>query len=107
MPWQQRSILEQRQEFVIRAVKAKESMTALCEEYGISRPTGYLWVKRYKERESLLGLVERSRRPNRSPKESSSELIQRITEVRKAEGWGARKLRILLKSEGTEVTEIT
>ncbi len=37
-------------------------MTALCEEFGISRKTGYKWLERYRER-GVAGLEERSRAP--------------------------------------------
>ncbi|MBI4165614.1 MAG: helix-turn-helix domain-containing protein [Acidobacteria bacterium] len=40
------SVEEQRRQFVVRAVSGQEGMTALCREFGISRPTGYLWRRR-------------------------------------------------------------
>jgi hypothetical protein len=38
-------------------------MSRLCWEFGISRPTGYFWKRRYQQTGSLSQLVERSRRP--------------------------------------------
>jgi hypothetical protein len=43
MPWRTMGREEQRTQFVVRATSRKESMAALCREFGISRPTGYLW----------------------------------------------------------------
>ena len=42
MPWARTDVGEQRVKLlVVRAASGKERMTALCREFGISRPTGY------------------------------------------------------------------
>ena len=46
MPWKRPDVSEQRVEFVVRAKRGWESMSGLCAELGISRPTGYLWRER-------------------------------------------------------------
>jgi transposase InsO family protein len=107
MPWQQRNVVEQRQEFVIRAVKGPENLSALCREYGISRPTGYEWLRRYRKRGSLADVVDRSRRPHRSPGETASRIRRRIIAIRNEEGWGARKIAIELRAEGLVIPTIT
>jgi len=43
MPWESADVGEQRVQFVVRAVSGKESMAALCREFGVSRSTGYRW----------------------------------------------------------------
>ena len=53
MPWECRTLEYTRQEFVARAISKNESISALCREYGISRPTAYKWIERYKNGESL------------------------------------------------------
>ena len=40
------------------SASGRRTLAALCEEYGISRPTGYLWVKRYRE-SGLSGIAVR------------------------------------------------
>ena len=40
---------EQKVKFVVAATRRERSLTALCQEFGISRPTGCLWRKRYQE----------------------------------------------------------
>jgi hypothetical protein len=40
MPWKRRETMEQRIEFVLRALRT-ENFRALCQEYGISAKTGY------------------------------------------------------------------
>jgi hypothetical protein len=41
--WKAEDMSEQRVKFAIRANSGKEEMKALCREFEISRPTGYLW----------------------------------------------------------------
>ena len=49
MPWKEVGVKDQRISLVARALGGRETMTDLCQEYGISRPTGYLWVKRFRK----------------------------------------------------------
>jgi len=42
----------------------------LCKRFGISRKTGYKWLKRYREAKES-GLRDRSRRPQHAPERSS------------------------------------
>lgn len=98
---------EQRVKFVVAATRREKSLTALCQEFGISRPTGCLWRKRYQEA-GLAGIAERSRRPRQSPEGTSAELEQRVVEMRKRyPDWGARKLHVLLARERVELTRST
>lgn len=76
--------------------KEGESITALAEEYGVSRKTVYKWILRHTE-EGAAGLVDRSRAPHHSPQKLSAETIERIVEVRHRWGWGPRKLVLKLK----------
>ena len=79
MPWKEVGVKDQRISFVARAWGGKESVGDLCQEYGISRPTGYLWVKRFREAGSFQALGERSRRPHRSPNRTPDELEQKVS----------------------------
>jgi len=58
---------EQRIKFVIRAASGKEQMAILYREFGIARPTGYSWRKRFAQVGRATAVVERSRRPAHSP----------------------------------------
>jgi len=60
MPWKRMAVSEQRVQFVIRATSGQETMQGLCREFGISRPTGYLWRRRYEAAGSMGGLGEQS-----------------------------------------------
>jgi transposase InsO family protein len=107
MPWNRVDVDEQRIAFVIRDARGKEPMKQLCAEFGISRPTGYLWRNRYRESGNLAGVRERSRRPKRSPQQTSAEIEQRVVELRQQYSWGAPKLQLLLAREGLQVPERT
>jgi transposase InsO family protein len=83
-------------------------MSALCREFAISRPTGYLWLGRYREGKSIQELGEHSRRPQHSPQETAREVQRRVVELRgRRPDWGARKLRVLLQGEGIELPAVT
>jgi len=98
---------QQRAEFVIRAHRREKSLAALCQEYGISRPTGYVWLRRYRE-QGVEGLAELSRRPAHSPGRTATAWEQRIVALRQQRpDWGARKLRCLLQPEGIELPAVT
>lgn len=99
MPWKRMDVDEQRMQFVIRAVSGQENLAALCREFGVSRPTGYLWRRRYEQTRSLSGLAERSRRPQRSPMRTPEWKQERVVALRQQTGWGAKKLRVLLRDE--------
>jgi transposase InsO family protein len=106
MPWRLVGVRDQRVEFVVRASRG-ESLSSLCREYEISRPTGYLWLKRFGEH-GVGGVEERSRRPHLSPQRTPAEIEARIVALRRQRpDWGARKLAVLLQREGLVLPVIT
>ena len=107
MAWKTMDVKEQRVQFVVAASRQEKPFIQLCQEFGISRPTGMLWRERYQQ-SGLAGIAERSRRPQRSPRQTSGELEQRVVEVRRRyPDWGARKLQVLLARERVELTRST
>jgi transposase InsO family protein len=100
-------IREQRVKFVVAAERKEKSLQSLCTEFGISRPTGYLWLKRYRA-EGLAGIAEQSRRPVKSPGKTAEGLVERVKRSRaQYPDWGARKLRKVLGDEGVHLTAST
>jgi len=94
-------------EFVVAARRRAKSFTALCQEFGISRPTGCLWVQRYQQ-QGVAGIAERSRRPANSPRRTAAEMEDKVVELRRRyPDWGARKLGMLLQDEGVALTRST
>lgn len=107
MPWKAESVMDQRVEFVLRVKEGEEAIAGLCCEYGISRPTGYLWLKRYEAAGSVMGLVERSRRPKEIARQSSNELEAAVLELRDKTGWGGPKIAKVLANRGVLVAPAT
>lgn len=96
MPWKTESVMEQRLEFVIEARQQIKPVSELCRDYGISRKTGYKWLKRYASQRSVAALQDQTRRPHHSPQRTSGEQEQRVLALRDKTGWGARKLHEVL-----------
>jgi transposase InsO family protein len=100
MPWRETSPMDERIRFVVAALGEERPFSALCAAFGISRQTGYKWLKRYRESQTLQDLCECSRRPHHSPQRTASEAEARVVALRQRYGWGARKLQVLLHKEG-------
>ena len=82
-------------------------MRESCEEFKISRPTGYEWLRRYKVG-GIAGVVEKSRRPLHSPTQTAAQIEERVVELRQQRpDWGARKLQVLLAREKILLPAIT
>ena len=92
MPWQEVSIMDQRREFVRLARQEGANRRELCRRFGISAQTGYKWLARW-EVGGDAALIDRSRRPQRSPTRTADALETRILKLRDAHpAWGARKI---------------
>ena len=99
MAWGSVNVDDQRMRFVMWASRPGTTMREAFEEFQISRPTGYQWLRRYKEG-GIAGVVEKSRRPSHSPGQTAAEIEQRVVELRQQRpDWGARKLRVLRARE--------
>lgn len=99
MPWEQKTVIEQRQEFVLLALQGG-NFSALCREWGISTKTGYKWVRRFREGEEL---DDRSRRPKQMPTRTPEAAERKILTLRAQQpGWGARKIKAVLERSGEE-----
>jgi transposase InsO family protein len=107
MPWRTESVMDQRVEFVLRAKPGEETIAELCRAYGISRPTGYLWLKRYEAAGSVTGLAEHSRRPLRSPQRTGKKVEAAVLALRDEKGWGGPKLAAVLGQRGLKVAPAT
>ena len=96
MPWQEVCSMDARMRFVAAVRAGEDSMTALCEEHGISRKTGYKWLARYVA-EGAGGLVERRPGPQRAPWAVSQTQAAAIVGLRRQHpSWGPKKLRAKL-----------
>jgi transposase-like protein len=97
MPHPQKAPEEHRYEFVQAVLSKADTITALCQRFGYSRPSGYRWLRRF-QREGRSGLADRSSRPRSA---SISPLCRRweaeILALRQRWGWGPKKLRHRLR----------
>ena len=69
----------------------------LCREFGISRKTGYKWIKRYREHGSE-GLKDLSRSPKDVPGRTDEEVEALVVlERQRHPTWGAKKIGKVLE----------
>jgi transposase InsO family protein len=101
MPWQERSIMKQREEFVRLALMPGTNMSELCRRFEISRNNGYKWLARYAA-EGQAGLAERSRRPKHSPMRTQPAIAAEVLRIRAESNgaWGGRKIARVMRNEG-------
>lgn len=91
---------DQRVQFVVAVSRKEKPFIQICKDFSISRPTGYLWWKRY-QAEGISGLQEKSRKPYNSPGKTSPEIEEKIVQLRTHRpDWGARKLQHILSKQG-------
>lgn len=100
MPWKDKSLAMTREEFVKRVLLNKETKSSLCQEYGISRPTGDKWIRRYLSGEPL---TDRSRAPFKTVNKTPSNVEKLILDYRESHPViGAVKIRRILQNKGYE-----
>lgn len=98
MPWECKTLEHTRQEFIAKAIAKTDSISALCREYGISRPTAYKWIERYKNGDAL---SDKSHEPLFKPFKTSPYIEELILNARvNHPTWGARKLKRFLLNKG-------
>jgi transposase InsO family protein len=99
MPWKTSSVMDEKLRFVFEYERDEETMSGLCARFGISRETGYVWLRRYRERD-LPGLVELNRAPHRHPNQAEEAVERAVLELRQAHmTWGPRKLKRVLERD--------
>ena len=106
MPWLETDVRDQRIQFVL-TVRRGTGISEACRAFGISRPTGYKWLRREAAARSVAVLVDQSRRPHHSPRETPAAVVRRLGELRAHFGWGGAKLAPLLAAEGHVLTPRT
>lgn len=100
MPWKETTAMSERIEFIKTASKKGSNISLICQQFGISRTTGYKWLTRYHEN-GADGLQERSRRPHNCPNQTSKEVEAIILKIRKKfPCWGGVKIKAYLTRQG-------
>lgn len=97
MPWKEINQMDQRAEFVHRALTETITFTELCKEYNISRKTGYKWQQRFLEN-GYNGLSNYSTRPHSNFNQLSEDTVIKILQIKWAHpSWGARKIQSIFE----------
>ena len=97
MPWECRTVEDQRKEFA-QAAMCCGNFSALCREFGITRRTGRKWVERYISQQPL---TDRSRRPHTTPTRTPEAVEQLVLTLRADNpGWGAKTIHTVLSNAG-------
>jgi len=97
MPWKNITPMEEIIRFVMLAQSDRFTVTELCEQFGISRATGYKHLDRYAA-DGLKGLQTRSHRPHQFPQRTDKAVETLIlAERRLHRTWGPKKLHKILQ----------
>ncbi len=94
-----------RQLLVDRVTVLGKPVTMVATELGISRATGYKWIRRYRA-EGLAGLDDRSSRPHRSPRALSQEQVTAILGARVAHRFGPHRLAYLTGHPRSTISDV-
>ena len=85
--------MSRRVEFMTLFSRDDANRRELCRRFGISPTLGYRLLARYR-REGVVGLADRSRRPQRSPERTLEAMEAAVLTVRDEHpAWGGRKIR--------------
>lgn len=100
MPWESKTVEELRKDFIREAIQKEKSISVLCREYGISRPTAYKWLERFRNGETMRDKSHEALfKPRKTPKEKEELILVTRTEH---PTWGPRKLHRFLLEKGHE-----
>lgn len=107
MPWDARSAMSLRSEFVFFASQDGANIRALCRHFGIAPATGYKWLRRW-QAEGHKGLSERPRTPHHSPRRTPDTIVELLRDARTIyPRWGARKLKSWLEARGHTLSAVS
>src|SRR5260370_33379394 len=96
MPWREICSMDEKIRLMAALSAAEESVSELCDEFGISRKTAYKWWRRYLEF-GVEGLKEHSHAPAVGPWAITAAQGGAVLAVRRAHpAWGPQKVQTQL-----------
>lgn len=97
MPWNVSGAVQERTKFVVAAAQPESNITELCRQYGISRETGYKWLRRFASG-GPSGLEEGSHVAKNRPHAMPEAMREAILKVRNSKpSWGPKKIKASLE----------
>lgn len=96
MPWKESDRVDQRVEFIEDLESGTLTMAEACQRYGISRPTGYKWLRRF-EQGGKDALIDRPPIARRQPLRTSPEVVAALIAAKHELTWGPKKLLAVLR----------
>lgn len=92
MAWKETCVMDEKMRFIGRLLEG-DTMTSVCDEFGVSRKTGYKIWNRYQNVGSY-ALLDRSRKPHRFGNQLPEQIQRTILRLKKEKPhFGARKIR--------------
>lgn len=86
--------MDERVRFVVEYERDEQTVAELCAGYGISRATGYVWLRRYRPY-GLHGLMDLNRAANRHPNQKPAAVEKAVLELRQVHmRWGSRSSQV-------------
>jgi transposase-like protein len=67
MPWKESRVVDERVKSVAEMLEGERKIKKLCQQYGISRKTGYKWIRTIRGSRTAALYEWRVTRPERSP----------------------------------------
>jgi transposase InsO family protein len=93
MPWKESSVQTLRRQFVALYHTGQYTKVVLCDLFGISRPTGDLWLARY-DPDDPTWVEDRSHARHHTPHATPEAMAAEVQAVRTAHPtWGPKKIR--------------
>jgi transposase InsO family protein len=104
VPWKEQRAVDQRFQFVMAHLQGTSTMTELCQQFQVSRKTGYKWVQRFLDG-GMPNLVDQATIPRSVPHAVTAETTTLIVDLRKRyPTWGPKKLEAYLRRQQPTVS---
>lgn len=103
MSWKETDPASERRRFVEMYLKRRYDTAALCAIFGVSRKTGYKYIRRF-EQGGLEGLKDRSTAAKSHPNQTEQKVVDRLIAAKHDRPhWGPEKLLAWLRSKDADV----
>ena len=98
MPWKVSAVHEVRFALVHSVRQLNRPVAAAARDFGVSRKTAHKWLALH-DADPAAPLLDRPRRPLRSPNQTADEVERLVLPVRDRFNWGPRKIHFYLRQQ--------